>query len=257
MNTVNNKIYIGQTKKTLNQRWSSHKSRARKGSTLAIHNAMRKYGVENFSIHPIAQATSLEEANEIEKALIIEHRSLCTENGYNITTGGSNGSFCIGRPKTEEHKRKIAKVHRKNAKPIVQFDWATGELIKVWTGQKEARRHGFSGNILKHIKSEKGYGYAYDSGWIYLSRWEEIEDKTQLADPNLTVYNGKRVWCWTKEGEFVREYPTLAYAARTMGHKDSTSISSALTGCSKSSGGYLWTYVGQQPTIYKRDKTTG
>jgi len=179
MNTVNDKLYIGQTKKTLNQRWSSHKSRARKGSTMAIHNAMRKYGVENFSIHPIAQATSLEEANEAEKALIIEHRSLYSENGYNITAGGSNGSFCIGIPKTEEHKRKLAKAKRKNAKPIVQFDWATGELIKVWTGQKEARRHGFSGNIFKHIKSEKGYGYAYDSGWIYLSRWEEIEDKTR------------------------------------------------------------------------------
>ena len=249
MNTVNDKLYIGQTKIGLNKRWIGHKTRARKGSTMAIHNAIRKYGVENFSIHPIAQASSLEEANEAEKALIIEHRSLCSENGYNITTGGSNGSFCIGMPKSEEMKRKNALAHRKNAKPIVQFDWRTGELIKEWTGQKEARRHGFSGNIIKFIKSEKGYGYAYDSGWIYLSRWEEIEDKTQLADPNLTVHNGTRVCCWTKEGKLVREYPTLRAAAKAMGHKSDSSISNVLAGRSKSSGGYLWTYVGQQPDV--------
>ena len=49
-NKINNKCYIGQSNNPM-QRWKSHKSHTNIGDDIgksAIHDAMRKYGIENF-----------------------------------------------------------------------------------------------------------------------------------------------------------------------------------------------------------------
>lgn len=238
-NSINDKVYIGQTKQALNTRWVGHQSSANRDSLQAIHCAMRKYGIENFSIDAIAYAKNLEEANEMEKQLIISNNSLVTQNGYNIKEGGGRASYCISIPKTDEHKEKLQIAHRKNAKPIVQYNWRTGEVIKVWVGFKEARRNGYSGNIQKMVKSDKGYGFAYDSGWAYLSLWNE-KDTNYFIDPAATPWNGKRVFCYTKDGELVKEYSTLKEAAEDLGLKSPTAIGNCLKGRSKTCAGFAW-----------------
>ena len=48
---INNKIYIGQTIRTIKERWSSHKHDAKgKKTDMVISKAIRKYGEENFII---------------------------------------------------------------------------------------------------------------------------------------------------------------------------------------------------------------
>lgn len=46
-NIINSKIYIGQTSKSIEERWKGHKFH--KGCT-ALHNAIKKYGENNFKI---------------------------------------------------------------------------------------------------------------------------------------------------------------------------------------------------------------
>ena len=54
INDVNDKVYIGQTVRTIETRWIQHKSSTKtKSDNLAIHNAMNKYGIENFDIYEI------------------------------------------------------------------------------------------------------------------------------------------------------------------------------------------------------------
>ena len=48
-NKINNKFYIGITSETLNHRWKGHCRKARFGSTSNLHQAIRKYGEENWS----------------------------------------------------------------------------------------------------------------------------------------------------------------------------------------------------------------
>ena len=49
INTVNNKRYIGQTTRSLKERWRSHIYEANSNnSRMAIHRAMLKYGIEIF-----------------------------------------------------------------------------------------------------------------------------------------------------------------------------------------------------------------
>ena len=49
----NDKIYVGQTTKSLQKRWYVHLAHARNGRKCALHNAIRKYGVERFRIELI------------------------------------------------------------------------------------------------------------------------------------------------------------------------------------------------------------
>ena len=54
-NNVNGKRYVGQTRNDIATRWRGHKSNAKNpnGQKFAIHLAIDKYGIENFSIRQI------------------------------------------------------------------------------------------------------------------------------------------------------------------------------------------------------------
>ena len=51
-NTINNKVYIGQTRTSVNQRWLEHLRHARYGDQV-INRAMRKYGINKFYIETL------------------------------------------------------------------------------------------------------------------------------------------------------------------------------------------------------------
>ena len=53
-NLINNKKYVGKTIKTLQERLSNH-FRTNNNKNMYIHQAMMKYGKENFKIELIAQ----------------------------------------------------------------------------------------------------------------------------------------------------------------------------------------------------------
>ena len=51
-NTVNTKVYIGQTRTSVEQRWKEHLRHAQYGDQV-INRAMRKYGVNKFYIETL------------------------------------------------------------------------------------------------------------------------------------------------------------------------------------------------------------
>ena len=87
-NTINNKVYIGQTKVSLKLRFQNHLSAARKGKDYIIGKAIRKYGEENFYIELLEECT-IEELNEREKYWIFYFNSTNNKFGYNVSIGGN------------------------------------------------------------------------------------------------------------------------------------------------------------------------
>lgn len=87
-NNLNNKQYIGQTTGSLKERWSNH---CRPSSTYCrlLHNAIKKYGKDNFSISAIGTESSLEALNLLEEKLIRDYGTL-SPRGYNLLRGGFN-----------------------------------------------------------------------------------------------------------------------------------------------------------------------
>ena len=71
-NKVNGHFYIGKTTKSLNERLNGHFYRAKHGSNTKLHNAMRKYGFDNFIIEPILSNIIKENLNSEEIRLISE-----------------------------------------------------------------------------------------------------------------------------------------------------------------------------------------
>lgn len=86
-NDINNKIYIGKTLSNIQKRFQEHKKDSEKISlsNRPLYNAMRKYGIEHFSIE-IVEEPDINILNDREIYWINYYNSYV--NGYNATIGG-------------------------------------------------------------------------------------------------------------------------------------------------------------------------
>ena len=84
-NTINDKVYVGQTTQTINIRFTNHKMASRTGEDTKFYRAMRKHGEENF--YPeLLERVEVEDLNDRERYWIKYYDSYY--NGYNSTLGG-------------------------------------------------------------------------------------------------------------------------------------------------------------------------
>ncbi len=110
-NKINNKKYIGITSRNPKVRWGNNGCGYRECQK-AFYNAIKKYGWDNFEHEIIEENLSLEEANEMEKELILKYHTCVYDNvcmGYNMTFGGDEGSR--GKIVSEETKEKMSIAH--------------------------------------------------------------------------------------------------------------------------------------------------
>lgn len=91
-NSINQKIYIGKTIRTIEERWREHQRDYNKTSLekRPLYAAMKKYGISAFSIEQIEEC-SLEELEEKERYWIEFYGSF--KNGYNATLGGDGKPY--------------------------------------------------------------------------------------------------------------------------------------------------------------------
>ena len=109
-NKINSKVYIGKAV-DVKRRYSSHLYYVKSGKGWTIHDAIRKYGIENFEFSSICSAISSEELSNLERDIISQYDSF--ENGYNETLGGDGVS---GRTLSEEAKKRIGDANRGRVK---------------------------------------------------------------------------------------------------------------------------------------------
>jgi len=107
-NKINNKLYIGQTIRTLKVRWMAH---CVPSSKSVISRSIHKYGKENFSFEEIDRAETMDELNAKEEHWIKYYDSCNKEKGYNIALGGMN------TPMDEETKKKLSIINSGKKKP--------------------------------------------------------------------------------------------------------------------------------------------
>jgi group I intron endonuclease len=101
-NKRNGKIYIGQTRFSLEKRIREHEeSSARK--KMAIGLALEKYGKKVFEWQTIDQADTKANLDEKERMWIAFYRSNDPKHGYNLTNGGEGFQSL-----TDEIKKKIS-----------------------------------------------------------------------------------------------------------------------------------------------------
>ena len=268
-NLLNNKVYIGKTCRSLEVRWREHRSRANQGCGYYLHNAIRKYGEENFTIEMIEQTNSEKEINELEQKWINFYSSNLREKGYNLTNGGDG----IKKYDWDEFRslwdqgysvKEIANIYhcerhtvsdalqdypsysykeslRRSSyskKPIDKYD-CNKNLIKTYPSIIEAAEENkcSTTTISKCIKT-KTYS-AIGFFWNY--HGEKLPEELNLVKTNRK----RRIEQYNKNGEYLKTFPSAADAARDVrpdGNINSVSscIIQVCNGGRKSAYGYIW-----------------
>lgn len=112
--TKNGKKYVGQTIRSLKERWEAHVYTATKmDSDTHFSRAIKRHGVESFQmcvLQELPESSTAEELNAAEIAWIEKLRTF--EEGYNSNRGGGN-NYVI----SEETRKKLSEARKgeKNA----------------------------------------------------------------------------------------------------------------------------------------------
>lgn len=90
INKINGKIYIGKTERSVQERWKEHcrDYLNRNFENRPLYRAMKKYGLENFTIEIIEETDNPEE----RETFWIEQKKTF-KNGYNATRGGDGKRY--------------------------------------------------------------------------------------------------------------------------------------------------------------------
>lgn len=236
-NTVNDKVYIGQTITSLDTRWKNHLSNARNekhpdNTHMIIYNAMRKHGIENFSIRILEENIPQEKLNERETYWITKYNSI-RPNGYNILLG-------------EENPEPF------RCKKIYQLDKSTLEIINSFDSISEAAAflnipHDYISRVLRGVTlTTKGYR------WCYQDKYEEYKQNPPTSTNGKNYYAKKDcvqdkttktiLQIDPKTGEIVREWYNGIKEAADSVQKSRSAIGDVIRGRRKTCGGYIWKY---------------
>lgn len=133
-NIQNNKVYIGQTIRPVEQRFHRHMTDAL-NNILDTHfaRAIRKYGKDSFKVETIDTAQTQDELNQKEQYWIRQYNSV--NNGYNETDAISKCGGNTYQSKTKEemsiikNKLRETKLGAKNpmARKVRRINIETGE----------------------------------------------------------------------------------------------------------------------------------
>ncbi len=219
-NTVNDKVYIGQTRQSVHRRWILHKVEARGNtSKMAIHYAMRKYGIDKFyiiTLHRIITRTYEELKKELdywEQYYIEKYQSLCNQTGYNITKGGKTPCYFTKTP-VDQYDVKLNLIYSydsiSEASSYTNIDEQT-----IRTNIEHRQQTG--GGYIWCRHSEKPvkpiYQYEYNIDNVDISKY----DPERIVKLMIMGWKGKRVIQYNMFGEIIGVYDDPLDAAEKLG----------------------------------------
>lgn len=155
-NLINGKRYIGQTwhpVKRKNQHKRSAENLNNANHNQPFHLALAKYGWDNFYYSVlVADINIQEDMDSLEVYYIQYHHSLTTENGYNVTTGGSGhwsvtseaaARMCMAKAgMTKEEVIQLRIAYKNHESPVEIYNIYYKDrchfnaFLNIWAGQR-------------------------------------------------------------------------------------------------------------------------
>lgn len=142
INESSDTSYIGMTKRSLSRRMSEHRFNARTGKKTKLYDAMRYYGIDNFSIVLIQEFDTQQECAYNEIDLIAKEDNL-----YNLAAGGEGG-FVVVDVEGWKNKLRVARAGRKPALGMKH----TEENKKFFADCNKRKELKYEGNLPKTFK---------------------------------------------------------------------------------------------------------
>lgn len=130
-NLINNKKYVGQTKRSLENRWKNH---INKTSTCThLKNSIKYYGQENFKIEAIASILNNEYACMIED-YFIDFFQTFHPNGYNLIMSEERGVI------SDKTRRRLGYKSKQNWNREEYRNKKSKQLKDMWTDELKAKQ---------------------------------------------------------------------------------------------------------------------
>lgn len=268
-NTENGRSYIGQTRRSLKERFDQH-IRDSLRCDYKVSRAIRKYGRDNFIIEDLEEVDD-SELNSREIYWIAYFDTY--HNGYNSTPGGNciieiddemiirkweegmsipeiaeatgycnatvashlKNNFSLYSSRESMHRGKRNQMHAVN-----QYDLFGNFIDSFDSTASAAEKYGVDRTLISACCRKKrwsGVGY----------QWRYVDDDPPGAYINEQS-NKKPVRQYDLTGVFIAEYESVSNAATTSG-ANKTTIAACCNGKSQSAGGYIWRYVGDDTPI--------
>ena len=126
-NTINDKVYVGQTTQSVEDRFKQHLKCLKSNSVQLISKAIKKYDKSNFYVE-ILEECLIEDLNTKEEYYIEKYNSF--GNGYNLCAGGNQPR----KPKLDLDKNAIIKSYLSgnSARYVAkEFKVSHGKILKV------------------------------------------------------------------------------------------------------------------------------
>lgn len=187
-NKINNKVYIGQTVRSLEVRMSEHK----RHNYTSFDKAINKYGLENFDVEIIDTAKDINELNEKE-IYWIKYYNCVVPNGYNQCNGGEN---TLGYHHKEESKKKMSQkksvMYLGENNPFYNKHH-TKEQCEKWSKTRKGLKHLTEEQIKRLRASHFKVGVInLDTGLIFNSIREAAKYYNLVETHISRVCRGKR-----------------------------------------------------------------
>lgn len=243
-NLVTNQIYVGSTT-NIEERWKNHHRElsGNRHKSYYLQDDYTLYGKENFTFE------ILEECEE--RFLYSQEHYWCillyTHNrrfGYNIARTNPNGVIMkpmLGKNHTDETKIKISK--NRKGKCVGVDNCFYGKTHTDETKQKMSKKaigRKWSDHT-KNLQSERLKGKLPKNIEIFKMS-AKGKKFTQERKDYISNIQKLKIFQFTKDDIFIKEYDSAVDAARELGFKYSTELTSCARGKIKTSHGYKWKY---------------
>lgn len=246
-NLINQKKYIGSTINKPNIRYNQHLYNAFHSDTekyyYPLYQAIRKYGIENFSYETILETDcSEQELRKIEKYYIHQYNTILP-NGYNQTDNTEHPINAI------ESYQKMSNTKRENAKQVALVD-DNNSILEIFRSIADCAE-ALKLDEKKIAACCRGERKTTDNKKFY---WLDKNNKLIIPEYNRDLYKGE-IGTTQKQitnrkvakinmdtNEIIKIYDSIALAARE-NNCDSSGIAKVCREKRQTCGGFKWKYI--------------
>lgn len=198
-NLVNGKIYIGIHKTEDPDKFDGYigngvyvtQPYTYEHSKTAFQCAVKKYGPQNFKRKTLAVFNTEKEASDLEEQIVNE-KFLEREDVYNMILGGLAGCLISQRIK------------------VYQYDLNGNYINEYESFADAALQLNCDYTLISYAvrKKSKAKGFLWNTDKV---------EKLDLAQYNLGLNHSIKVYCYTKDGNFFKEFDTCTKASKKLG----------------------------------------
>lgn len=214
---VNNKVYIGSTKLTKEDRWgdlsssSSHLSCVRDNVDSPLYNDIREYGEDSFTLETLEQCSDRSEAYRKEDEWIKHYWELLGSSNIYNQEPQACGRRDVPHLHTKQSQLKASKARAK------KYNTANGACLTPEAKEKARKtkmeKYGsMLGNYSEEARESQRRKVSYeildtkDSNILY--GYNDVLDKLIGEGYNISIWKVKRN-IFTPNSKFIEQYPEL------------------------------------------------